>query len=56
MKSPCTKICQIDRTTGFCLGCQRTLDEIAAWASMTAAERDKVMMDLPRRQSNLKAS
>ncbi len=32
--SPCTQVCTLD-THDICLGCGRTLDEIAAWAAMT---------------------
>ena len=34
--SPCNKICRIDRTTGWCEGCWRTLAEIAGWYGMIA--------------------
>ena len=37
--SPCVSICAIDPAGGYCLGCYRTLDEVAAWISFTAAER-----------------
>lgn len=30
--SPCINICQMDPDKEFCLGCFRTLDEIAHWA------------------------
>lgn len=30
--SPCTKVCKISPETALCLGCRRTLDEIAAWS------------------------
>lgn len=40
--SPCTRVCRIDEATGLCQGCRRTLDEIARWAGMTAAERAAV--------------
>lgn len=30
--SPCTKVCKISSETALCLGCGRTLDEIAAWS------------------------
>ncbi|MBB5701592.1 hypothetical protein FHS76_001443 [Ochrobactrum daejeonense] len=39
IESPCILICTIDAETGFCLGCARTLDEIAQWSSMSADER-----------------
>ena len=34
VQSPCVSICRIDRASGLCEGCQRTLDEIAAWGSL----------------------
>jgi predicted Fe-S protein YdhL (DUF1289 family) len=36
--SPCLNICSLDDRS-VCRGCFRTLDEIAAWTKMTAAER-----------------
>ena len=50
MKSPCIKVCQMDPARGLCLGCARTLDEIARWGSMNEAERERVMAELPRRK------
>ncbi len=38
---------------GVCVGCGRTLDEIARWSEMTDAERDAVMAELPRRREAL---
>jgi predicted Fe-S protein YdhL (DUF1289 family) len=37
--SPCVRVCALDERTGVCLGCGRTLAEIAAWSSMSEAER-----------------
>ncbi|SAL13208.1 dehydratase [Caballeronia cordobensis] len=31
--SPCVDVCRMNPETGFCDGCFRTLDEIAAWAA-----------------------
>ena len=39
----------MDPQRGLCLGCARTLDEIARWATMTDAERERVMRELPGR-------
>jgi predicted Fe-S protein YdhL (DUF1289 family) len=39
----------MDPQRGLCLGCARTLDEIARWAQMSDAERDRVMAELPKR-------
>jgi len=30
--SPCVSICKIDPASGLCVGCLRTIDEIAAWS------------------------
>ena len=51
MNSPCVKVCQMDPQRGLCLGCARTLDEIARWGSMSDGERDAVIAELPKRNS-----
>jgi len=51
MDTPCTKICTLDSRTGLCLGCGRTLDEIAAWSRMSDDERRRIMDALPARMS-----
>jgi uncharacterized protein len=53
MKSPCVKVCQMDPARGLCLGCQRTLDEIARWSRMSDAERERVLAALPSRGSDV---
>ena len=53
IESPCVKTCTMDARTGLCLGCYRSLDEIARWGSMDAAERSRVMAKLPARQALL---
>ena len=35
---------------GLCMGCGRTLDEIARWVKMTDAERERVLAELPARK------
>ena len=40
----------MDPARGLCLGCARTLDEIARWGAMTDAERDRVLKELPYRK------
>jgi predicted Fe-S protein YdhL (DUF1289 family) len=49
METPCVKICTLDAHSGLCLGCGRTVDEIAAWSRMSDAERTRIMADLPAR-------
>ena len=53
MKSPCVKVCQMDPGRNLCLGCKRTLDEIARWGTMSDAERERVMAELARRSSDV---
>jgi predicted Fe-S protein YdhL (DUF1289 family) len=43
----------MDPQRGVCLGCCRTLDEIAAWGSMSEVEREGVMAGLPERRKKL---
>jgi len=50
MKSPCVKVCVMDPERGLCRGCYRTLDEIARWASMSDAEREKIVKELNLRE------
>ena len=49
IETPCVKICTLDARNGLCLGCGRTIDEIARWATMSASERSRVMGELPSR-------
>ena len=53
MKSPCVKVCQMDPARGVCLGCCRTLDEIARWSQMSDAEREAIIGDLQERRKGL---
>jgi len=43
----------LDEESGVCIGCGRTIEEIAGWASMTDGERRAVMADLPARLERL---
>jgi predicted Fe-S protein YdhL (DUF1289 family) len=50
IETPCVKICTLDARQGVCLGCGRTIDEIARWSGMSAAERSQIMNELPGRR------
>jgi uncharacterized protein len=39
----------MDATSGLCLGCGRTLDEIARWSAMSNEKRRAIMAELPAR-------
>ncbi len=47
--SPCNNTCRIART-GFCAGCRRTLDEIAAWPSLSPQGKQAVLDRLAQRR------
>lgn len=49
MISPCINICTLDARTGLCVGCGRTLDEVAGWSTLGEAQRASVMQQLPAR-------
>jgi len=47
--SPCQSVCVMHPTTGWCEGCMRTLDEIAAWSRMDNPAKLAVWSQLPQR-------
>ena len=49
--SPCTSVCRIDDASGLCVGCLRTLDEIAAWSVLDDDARRTVLASLPARRA-----
>jgi predicted Fe-S protein YdhL (DUF1289 family) len=48
-ETPCIAVCMMDPRTNLCLGCGRTLAEIARWHRMDNPERLTVMAELPIR-------
>ena len=48
--SPCINVCRIDAANGRCLGCRRTLDEIAAWGRLDDAGKRAIWQQLPARE------
>jgi predicted Fe-S protein YdhL (DUF1289 family) len=49
LRSPCTNVCRIDRRSGFCEGCRRTVDEITRWSLASEAEQRAILDALPTR-------
>ena len=47
--SPCVKLCQIHPEARLCIGCLRTLDEIATWSALDPDARAAIMAALPAR-------
>jgi uncharacterized protein len=46
--SPCVDICRLD-AQGLCVGCRRTLGEIAEWSRASDARRLEILRALPTR-------
>ena len=53
LPSPCVGICRLDPDTGWCLGCARTAEELAAWRDLPGGDQLVVWRDLPRRKALL---
>lgn len=54
VESPCVKLCTIHPQERICVGCLRSLDEIAAWSRMSPEARRAVMAELPQRAPRLR--
>ncbi len=49
--SPCISVCVLDPATGWCKGCLRTIDEIAAWGALDDGAKRDVLARLPLRRA-----
>ena len=52
VSSPCTSVCRMDARTGWCEGCLRTLDEIAAWSGFDEADKRRLWLLLDQRRAS----
>jgi predicted Fe-S protein YdhL (DUF1289 family) len=50
IESPCIKICKMS-TEHLCIGCARTIEEIACWTSLDKPARLKVLQDVAERRA-----
>lgn len=48
--SPCINVCRMRPASGWCEGCWRTLDEIAAWSSLDDAGKRAIWSRLEARR------
>jgi hypothetical protein len=55
ISSPCNRVCVMHPASRICIGCGRSLDEIARWAALGEAERLAIMARLPARLAALNA-
>ena len=50
--SPCIDICQMDPESGLCVGCGRTIEEIANWSSYTNEKKKNILKQLKSRNND----
>ena len=51
LTSPCINVCRMDRDSGLCQGCFRTLDEIAAWSRVNDDVRTTILARVEKRRA-----
>lgn len=51
VESPCISVCAVDDTTGFCMGCYRTLEEIQGWWDLDNTTKQQVIDVASKRQA-----
>ena len=44
--SPCIAVCRLDPQTQVCVGCGRTIAEIASWPALSESERAAILRRL----------
>lgn len=49
--SPCISVCEIDPASGWCLGCWRTVDEVAMWSTLDPAGKRAVWQRIEERMA-----
>jgi uncharacterized protein len=49
IQTPCNRVCAIHPVSGLCMGCGRSLEEIAGWIDLDGSERASIMTQLPAR-------
>ena len=52
LDSPCIDICQMDPESGLCVGCGRTIEEIANWSSYTNEKKKNILKQLKSRNND----
>ncbi len=53
MPSPCVGFCRLDDSSGICVGCARSRQEIACWKVAPSAILEQIWSDLPGRRARL---
>ena len=51
VKSPCIDICKIDKISGLCRGCLRTVREIKEWKDLSPKKQKALLAELDGRRA-----
>lgn len=51
LPSPCIDVCRMDKASGLCEGCLRTLDEIAEWAAASEEQQRHILAAIAQRRA-----
>lgn len=54
VQSPCVKTCVVHTRERICVGCYRSVEEIASWSDMAPETRTSIMAELPDRAPRLR--
>ena len=54
VKSPCIDVCKIDYESGYCIGCNRTIEEIANWGSFNDSQKKKILTKVKKKNISKK--
>lgn len=49
--SPCINVCRMDAANTLCVGCWRSLDEIARWSRTSDDDRRAILAAVERRRA-----
>jgi uncharacterized protein len=50
VSSPCVDICRLDARGQQCIGCRRTIEEIAEWSRASEARRREILRNVAARK------
>ncbi|MCF8707970.1 DUF1289 domain-containing protein [Rhizorhapis sp. SPR117] len=53
IESPCNRTCTIDESTGWCIGCGRTIEEIIEWGPASDAQKREIVAGLEERMKRM---
>ena len=50
IRSPCVKVCKLDKKRKMCIACKRTIEEIMQWSVLSDNDKSKILIDLKIRK------